>query len=248
MTVSVVLICRNEAAVIGDTIKAAQQAATDIVALDSGSTDGTQELLQQLGVRVINGEWQGFGPTKNKAIQAAANDWILQVDADERINDTLAEWIRNTPEPEEHTVYAMRFRNYLGRTPLFFGEWGKDRHIRLFNRKTVQWNNAEVHEELVLPPGCQPVQPPGFIHHVTADNRADLRKKMGHYAKLGAQKYLQQGKKFSRWRMVFSPVVGFVMNYLFKLGFLDGRAGWIVACESARYTWLKYKLMKGGVG
>ncbi len=248
MTVSVVMICRNEAAVIGDTVLAAQKAASDIVAFDSGSTDGTQQILQQLGVRVINGEWEGFGPTKNKAIQAAKHDWILQVDADERIDDTLAAWIQNTPEPAAHTLFTMRFRNYLGHTPLLYGEWGNDRHIRLFNRQAVQWNNAEVHEELVLPATHQLVEPPGFIHHVTADNRADLRKKMAYYAKLGAQKYLQQGKKFSRLRMVFSPVVSFVVNYLFKLGFLDGSAGWVVACESARYTWLKYKFMKGGVG
>lgn len=244
MTVSVVLICKNEAEVIAGTILAAQKVSTDIVALDSGSTDGTQDILQKLNVRVIHEAWQGFGPTKNKAIQSAQHDWILQIDADERIDDTLAAYIAETNPPDEFTVYNMRFRNYLGKTPLMHGEWGTDKHIRLFNRQTVQWNDAEVHEELLLPPGAKMITPPGFIHHVTATSRQEMRKKMEYYAQLGAQKYRAQGKKFSVLRMLFSPVISFEVNYFFKLGFLDGRAGWAVACESARYTWLKYRYMK----
>lgn len=240
MTVSVVLICRNEAGVIAETIKAAQKVSTDIVALDSGSTDGTQDILRNLGVKVIHNEWKGFGPTKNIALQHAQHDWVLQIDADERIDDVLANYI-NTTTPESNTiVYNMRFRNYLGDTPLLHGEWGNDRHIRLFNRKAVQWNDAEVHEQLILPPNVQFIEPPGYIHHVTAASRTELKKKMEYYAGLGAQKYKAQGKKFSRLKMIFSPIISFIVNYIFKLGFLDGKAGWIVANESARYTRLKY--------
>jgi glycosyltransferase involved in cell wall biosynthesis len=246
MTVSVVLICKNEAEVIADTIYAAQNVSDDIVALDSGSTDGTRELLQSLHVRVIAAPWQGFGPTKNLAMQSALHDWILQIDADERIDDTLAEWIRKAEPTGEKAIYSMRFRNYLGNTPLMHGEWGSDQHIRLFNRKQVKWNDAAVHEELVLPQGYVMVHPPGYIHHVTAASEAQLRKKMEYYAGLGAQKYLSNGKKFNWLRMIFSPLISFVVNYVFKLGFLDGRAGWVVARESARYTWLKYRMMKKG--
>lgn len=244
MTVSVVLICRNEAGVIAGTIKAAQKVSADIVALDSGSTDGTQELLHSLGVQVIDHEWLGFGPTKNIALQHARHDWVLQIDADERIDDALADYINTTVPENDSMVYNMRFRNYLGDKPLLHGEWGTDKHIRLFNRKTVHWNNAEVHEELVLPPDVRFIEPPGFIHHVTAASRSELRKKMEYYAALGAEKYKTQGKKFSRLKMIFSPVFSFMVNYIFKLGFLDGKAGWIVARESARYTRLKYAGVK----
>jgi glycosyltransferase involved in cell wall biosynthesis len=243
MTVSVVIICKNEAGVIADTVLAAQKASADIVVLDSGSTDGTQQILQQYNVRILHEEWVGFGPTKNKAIKAAQHDWVLQIDADERIDDTLANYIKQATPEDEITVYNMRFRNYLGETALLHGEWGKDRHIRLFNRKAVLWNDAEVHEELILPPGCKIIQPPGYVHHVTAESKVELRQKMDYYARLSARKYQAQGKKYSRLRMICSPPVNFIINYLFKLGFLDGRAGWVVACESARYTWLKYRLM-----
>jgi glycosyltransferase involved in cell wall biosynthesis len=245
MTVSVVMICKDEADVIADTIRAAQKAATDIVALDSGSTDGTQQLLQELGVRVLHETWTGFGRTKNTAIKAAQHDWILQLDADERIDETLADYIKQARPEDELTVYNIRFRNYLGDTPLLHGEWGTDKHIRLFNRKRILWNNAEVHEELVLPAGYKVIQPPGYVHHVTAENRAELRKKMDYYARLSAEKYQAQGKKYSGLRMICSPPVNFIINYFFKLGFLDGRAGWVVARESARYTWLKYRLLNG---
>lgn len=244
MKISVVIICKNEVAVIGQTIAAVQPLTDDIVVVDTGSTDGTVALLQQLPVRLLQIEWPGFGPAKNKGIAAAKHDWIFSLDADELVDEALVHSIQNMEEANEAAVYEIRFRNYLGEVGLKHGEWGYDQHIRIFNRRKVQWNDAEVHEILLLPADKKVKKVNGLIHHKTSANRAELRQKMDRYARLNAEKYLRMGKKPSLLITIFSPVVNFIVNYIFKLGFLDGKTGWQVAIESARYTRLKYLFMQ----
>jgi glycosyltransferase involved in cell wall biosynthesis len=241
MKLSVVIICKNEAAVIGHTISRIQPVSNDIVVVDTGSTDGTVALMQQLPVKLLQIEWPGFGPAKNTGIAAAQHDWILSLDADELADATLVASIQQANDSNENVVYKLPFRNYLGEKGMQHGEWGYDSHIRLFNRRLVSWNDAVVHEELILPPNVVIQKLKGFIHHKTAADAAELRQKMEHYARLNAEKYFRQGKKPSLLKLVFSPVVNFVSNYLFRLGFLDGGPGFTVARESARYTRLKYQ-------
>lgn len=245
MKLSVVIICRNEYPVIGDTIRPVQTITDDIVVVDSGSTDGTLELLRQLPVKLIEKEWTGFGPAKNCGIDAAKHDWILSLDADEQVDEQLARTIKAADYSNAATAYILPFRSYLGNTPLRFGEWGRDEHIRLFNRQGVRWNDAAVHEELQLPPGTIIKKlSGGYIHHKTSAGAAELRSKMTHYARLNALKYYKQGKKGAALKMWLSPAVNFITHYIFRLGFFDGRAGWTVARESARYTWLKYYYLR----
>ena len=243
-SISVVIVCKNEADIIGSTLKSLQGLTDDIVVYDSGSTDGTIDLVREFPVRLIEGPWEGFGKTKMKAIGSAKYDWILSLDADESIDEQLKESLDNWQPQGDMIVYEVAFKNFLGKKHLKFGEWGNDRHIRFFNRKKVSWDEAPVHEKLILPVYVQVKRLKGFVLHRTMKNLDDYRNKMHHYAMLGAEKYYSEGKKpgwIKRW---LSPAFSFLKYYIFKAGFLDGKDGFISAKMTAWYTHLKYKRLK----
>lgn len=240
-TISVVIICRNEAHIIGRTIAAAQEVSDDVVVVDSGSEDGTQAIVTASGAKLIETNWEGYGINKNKGVAAAKHDWILSIDADEIIDDILIQQLQTITLNNFSVVYNIHFRAFLGNKMIRFGEWSNDQHIRLYNRTKVGWNEAAVHEGLVFPSGIKVVTiNEGHIHHYTSKNTEDFAAKTLNYAMLNAQKYYQQGKKASWILCRVAPAFSFFKNYLLRLGFLDGEAGFIVAKMNAWYTWLKY--------
>ena len=241
---SVVVACRNGAQVIGETIKSFSGLTDDILIYDNGSTDGTQEIVRSTGARLIEGNWEGFGKTKNKANTLAKYDWILSLDADEAVDTALKENLRQLDLADELKVYQLKFKNFLGNKWLRFGEWGNDRHIRLFNRNKVKWNDAEVHESLLLPGQVKIISVPGYVLHRTAVNINEYEIKTRIYASLNAEKYFKQGKRSGELKMFFSAVFSFIKNYFFRLGFLDGVTGYHCARINAEYTFLKYKRLK----
>ncbi len=242
--ISVVIICKNEAAVIGKTLKSFSGLTDDIIVYDNGSTDGTQQIAKQFEVNLIEGIWEGFGKTKNKAIASAKYDWILCNDADEALDEAAKTEVLNLDLTDETIVYEFRFKNFLGNKWIRFGEWGSDKHIRLFNRNKVRWNEAAVHESLIFPNNYKKKLLKGFILHKTSATSFEFETKMRKYAKLSAEKYLRQGEKTSWLKIVLSPTFSFIKNYFFKVGFLDGKEGYQCARINALYTFLKYWELK----
>ena len=238
---SVVIVCKNGANVIGETIKSFSGLTDDILVYDNGSNDGTQQIVKQSAARLFEGEWMGFGKTKNKANALAKYEWILSLDADEAIDEELKKNLLQLDLTDELKLYEFRFKNFLGNRWLRFGEWGSDRHIRLFNRNQVKWNDAEVHESLILPEEARKINIPGYVLHKTAASVNEYRNKMNKYASLNAEKYFKQGKKAGTFRTYLSPVFSFIFNFFFKLGFLDGATGFYCAKVNAEYTFQKYK-------
>src|SRR5688572_8660315 len=241
---SVVIICKNGAGVIAETIKSFAGLTDEVLIYDNGSTDGTQEIVVQLDSKLFEGSWEGFGKTKNKANALAKYDWILSLDADEAIHEELKRNLLSLRLDDEMKLYKFSFRNFLGKKWLRFGEWGNDTHIRLFNRKRVKWNDAEVHESLVVPPPAKEINVRGYVLHKTAASVEEYRNKMSRYAALNAEKYFKQGKKASLFRIYLSPVFSFIFNFFFKLGFLDGATGFSCAKVNAEYAFQKYKKLK----
>ena len=241
---SVVIICKNEAHIIGRSLQSLEGITDDIVVYDNGSTDGTQELVRTYNARLIEGEWQGFGNTKNKAIAQAKYDWILSLDADEGIDEILKQELKKWSPSSPKEVVNFTFKNFLGDRHLAFGEWGKDSHIRLFNRQFVHWDEAPVHEKLVIPPDRVLKHMKGAVLHRTMIDLKDYSKKMVHYAMLGAEKYFEQGKKASWVKLHLSPQFNFFRFYFLQLGFLDGYAGYFSAKMTAWYTFMKYARLK----
>ena len=241
---SIVIICKNEADVIGNTLKSFAGLTDDIVVYDNGSIDGTQNKVKECNAKLFEGSWEGFGKTKNKANAMARHDWILNLDADEAIDEGLKQNLLRLNLQDEKEVYELNFKNILANKWLRFGEWGGDRHIRLFNKKMVKWNDAEVHESLLLPEGIKIVSVKGYVLHKTAASIEEYQKKMERYATLNAEKYFKQGKRTGTLIIFFSAAFSFIKNYFFKLGFLDGSRGFHCARINARYTFLKYKRLR----
>src|SRR6187401_2659923 len=238
---SVVIVCKNGAKVIGETIKSFSGLTDDILIYDNGSTDGTKEIVKQSNARLVEGSWEGFGKTKNKANALAKYDWILSLDADEAVDEELKKNLLQQDLVDGTKVFEFKFKNFLGNKWLRFGEWGDDKHIRLFNRIKIKWNDADVHESLLLPGDVTVISVPGHVLHRTAANFSDYENKMENYAALNAENYFKQEKKPGSPKMFFSAAFSFIKNYFFKLGFLDGATGYHCARINARYTFLKYK-------
>ena len=240
-SLSVVIVCKNGAKVIGETIKSFSGLTDDVLIYDNGSTDGTKDIVKQSNARLVEGNWDGFGKTKNKANALAKYDWILSLDADEAIDEELKENLLKQTLVDEKKVFEFKFKNFLGSKWLRFGEWGNDKHIRLFNRMKIKWNDANVHESLLLPKDVKIISIPGYVLHKTAADVSEYENKMENYAALNAEKYFKQQKNSGSLKMFFSALFSFLKNYFFKLGFLDGAMGYHCARINARYTFLKYK-------
>ena len=241
---SIVIICKNEAHIIGRTLQSLQGLTDDIVVFDNGSTDGTQELVKKSNARLIEGAWEGYGKTKRKATSLAKYDWILSLDADEAVDEELKNSLLQLDLSDEKVVYDISFKNFLGNKYLRYGEWGGDHHIRMFNRRHVNYNEAEVHEDLEMPAGIKVRKLKGHVLHQTVKDLDDYEQKTVRYALLNSDKYFRQGRKASFFKTTFSPAFTFINYYLLKLGFLDGHAGFICAKMTARYTYLKYARLK----
>ncbi|HEX2683461.1 MAG TPA: glycosyltransferase family 2 protein [Ferruginibacter sp.] len=244
MNISVVIITKNEAHIIANTLQSVQAVTDDIVIVDSGSTDDTVAISKSYHANVIETGWSGYGINKNKGIAAAKYDWILSLDADEAIDSELQQTLSKLALTNEEEVFDIRFKNFFCNKWIRYGEWGFDWHIRLFNRKKVTWNNVAVHENLVFPEKVMVTKLKGNILHYTVRDRQEYDAKTDHYARMNAKKYAAAGKKNNFLRQYFSPVFGFIQHYIFRLGFLDGKEGFIIARNNARYTFLKYNYLK----
>ncbi|MBI5858911.1 MAG: glycosyltransferase family 2 protein [Sphingobacteriales bacterium] len=244
-SLSVVIICKNEADIIGNTLLSLQGLTDDIVVYDNGSTDNTLEEINKFNVHLQQGSWEGFGKTKNNATALAKHEWILSLDADEAISKGLKNELMQWQPDNEKTVYKLPFRNFIGNKMLKHGDWGTDYHVRLYNRKVVQWNEADVHEELILPADVVIKELKNFVLHRTWRNADDYKNKMQNYALLGAEKYFKQGKRAGWFKRNFSPSFSFIRSYVLKLGFFDGKAGYQCAKMIAGYTKMKYQKLAG---
>jgi glycosyltransferase involved in cell wall biosynthesis len=238
--ISVVIIAKNEAGIIAGAIRSAKLITDDVVVVDSGSTDETVSVALNLGCRVYESKWIGYGANKNKGIGLAKHDWILSIDADEvpDIELVLALYDLKLDDPE--LVYDIKFRSWFGKKRIRFGAWGRDHHLRLFNRTLVRWSEAKVHEALLLPAQVKIQKLSGCINHYSVKDAAECNAKATAYARLSAQNYYSNRKKHAVFSLYFSPVFGFLVNYIVFLGVLDGREGWQISKTIFRNKWLKY--------
>lgn len=197
-------------------------------------------LKQFSSLRFIILEWSGYGATKNQLSQYAKYDWILSIDSDEDIDKTLQFEIQQLKEYSNCQVFNMQRLNFLGNKPIRHGAWGRNKKfIRLYNRCFTKWDNAAVHESIIEEPGMQIISLKGKLLHYTATDYKSFLQKNRHYATLAATERNQRSI-IKRW---LSPVFTFLKDYIFRLGFLDGKAGWQIAKGTALYTYWKYNLL-----
>ena len=239
LPLSVIIICKNEVVNISDCIIAAKLITSDIVVVDSGSDDGTVEIARSLGINLIETEWKGYGYARNLASEAATNDWILAIDTDERVTDSLVKSINQIEILDNSTIYGFKRMNFFLGKKMRFGKWGRDKSYRLYNKKHISWDNSPVHETLIGK-DIKKEFIKGHIEHYPVRNLEDNNRKMYKYAQLNADNYFAKGRKATLIKRYLSPLSDFIQSYILFLGILDGKEGFIVSFSNAHYTYLKY--------
>ncbi|MER3499354.1 MAG: glycosyltransferase family 2 protein [Chitinophagaceae bacterium] len=237
---SVVIVCKNEADIIDKTLQSLQGLTDDIVVYDNGSTDGTLEKLKAYNLNVHQGCWEGFGKTKRKAIALAKYDWILAIDADEVLSEKLKNNLLSLLLTDENTIYEAGYDLYFKNKLIRFGEWAGETFTPLFNRKVVNWDDAIVHEKLLIPQGVKTKKLSGKILHYSIRDIEKYIHKRTYYARLCADKYFLQGRRAGFFHRYFAAAFVFIKYYFFKLGFLDGWEGFFCAKVTSYYTFIKY--------
>jgi glycosyltransferase involved in cell wall biosynthesis len=235
--VSAVLITRNAAATL-DACLESLAFADDIVVVDSGSTDTTVEIAGRRGARVVQKEWLGFGRQKQYAVEQAKHDWVLCLDADERVSPQLAASIAQALATPVSPVYRMPRRNrFLGRW-LSHGEGYPDWSPRLFNRLNARWSDDLVHEKVLY--AVTPGTLDGDLMHDSSDDLATYLDRQNRYTTLAARQAYELGRSANVLHLLFSPVVRFFKFYVLRLGFLDGVPGLLHISIGCMNSYMKY--------
>lgn len=238
MTLSVIIIARNEARHI-EACLASVAFADQWVVVDSDSTDNTAELARNFGAQVVvTQDWPGFGAQKNRALDLATGDWVLSIDADERVTPELAAEIRATLSNPGFKAYEIpRLSSFCGK-PIRHSGWWPDYVLRLFERGSARFTDAAVHER-VMPSG-----PAGRLRahftHQAYDNLDALLVKINRYSTDAAAMMHARGKTTSIMGAVGHGVWTFIRIYLIRRGFLDGRHGFVLAATAAAGSFFRY--------
>ncbi len=234
---SAVLITRNAASVLEPCLESLAF-ADEIVIVDSGSSDRTAEIARERNARVVQKEWLGFGRQKQFAVDQAKHDWVLCVDADERVSPQLAASILAALAAPVSPVYRMPRRNrFLGRW-LAHGEGHPDWSPRLFNRQSARWSDDLVHEKVLF--AVTPGTLTGDLMHDSSDDLSAYLERQNRYTTLAARQAFEQGRGVGLAHLLLSPVVRFIKFYLLRLGFLDGVPGLLHISIGCMNSYLKY--------
>lgn len=240
--ISIVIITLNADASLAKVLRQAKKLSDDIIVIDSGSKDNTKTICNINEVQFIQHEWLGFGLQKNLGNDLAKNDWVLSIDADEVLSKQLIEELKLL-DLNENKVYNIPFTNIYCGKEIKFGRWRNESHVRLFNKTQVQWNENKVHEALVYNEK-ELVKLKGKILHYSMNSKAEHLAKAKKYAQLGAQRLHADGKKATFIKLYINPAFRFVKDYIFTLGFLDGRLGFQIAAIIAKETYWKYSALR----
>lgn len=242
-TLTIALIVKNEASNLAACLTSCEGLADEIVVVDSGSTDDTIGIAKQFGALVIeNPEWKGFGAQRRFAQQHCKSDWILWIDADERLTPELKVSIAQVVQGEQASdcVYSV------GRLSWVFGRfirhsgWYPDRVVRLYRRTLTQYSDAPVHESVIVPPGIKILPINGDLLHYTYRDLEHYLVKSAQYAALWAKHRAENGKRSSIMQGMLHGIGCFLRMYVLKVGFLDGKQGFLLAVLSAHSTFVKY--------
>ncbi|MDJ0972972.1 MAG: glycosyltransferase family 2 protein [Planctomycetota bacterium] len=241
--ISACIIAKDEADRIGPCLESVAF-CDEIVVLDSGSTDGTPDLCRDAGARVIETDWPGWVAQKNRAVEAATHDWILSLDADERVDPPLRaaiEALRDGAlgQADSPRAYDMTRRVfYLGRW-IQHGGWYPEWRTRLFHRAHARWGGIDPHDRVETDARVARIRQ-GNLEHFTYRSIDDHLRQMNRFTAVGAQQLFDRGKRVALPSVIFKPPWRFLHMYVLRGGFLDGKAGLIVAVLHAYAGFLKY--------
>lgn len=231
------MISRDAEETIAATLESLQR-FPEVIVYDNGSTDRTVEIARRFAnVTVHEGEFFGFGPTKNHAAGLASNDWVVSIDSDERISDELFESVATADLSVNRVAYSVNRANYLRGKRVRYSGWGNDWLIRLYNRRTAAFSAAAVHEYVRPPVGGEVKKLEGDLIHEAVRELGDFLVKIDRYTEIRRR----------HSRRVIPPVLiflrstwAFIRTYFLRLGVLDGWRGLVIAVCDANAVFFKY--------
>mgnify|MGYP006385102653 FL=1 len=243
--ISATIITLNEADKIRECLESLQGVADEIVVVDSLSTDNTKMICKEFGVKFVEQKWLGYSEQKNLANNIASHDWILSIDADEVLSDELKKSILKIKDSDFDTdvVFSFnRLNNYCGKWIHHSGFY-PDKKIRIWNRKIGKWEGI-VHEVIKFSTKVKEVHLKGDLLHYSYAKPEDFEKQVFKFAELRAQHYFDKGKKCASLLKIISPIYFFIQHYFFRLGFLDGKEGFVMCKVAAKATRHKYETLE----
>ncbi len=235
---SVTVITKNEAADVGDAL-ASVAWADELLVVDSCSTDETVAIARQHTDRVVVREWPGYIAQKNYAASLAAHDWILSLDADERVTPELAAEIQACLKaaPREAAFQIPRVTWHLGRW-IRSTDWYPDYQMRLYDRRSAEWTGRYVHEAVTVRGAAGRLR--GELQHYAYRDIADHLETINHYTTLAARQMHEDGRRAGLLQLAGHPPLAFLRNYLAHGGIRDGLPGFIISSLNAYYVFLKF--------
>jgi glycosyltransferase involved in cell wall biosynthesis len=223
---SAVVITRDAGRHLADTL-ASLAFCTERLVLDSGSTDDTLAIAHAAGARVEHQPFLGYGPQKRRAVDLAAHDWILSLDADETLDEEATTAIQALDLADPRACYAFRRRTFVGQREVRHGPWGGETVVRLFHRRHAEFSPLLVHEQVEAP--TAPRLLPGSILHHSFTDCADVIARSVHYARLKAGIMRAKGQRVSPWTLPARGASNFLKSYVLQGGWRDGPVGFVIA-------------------
>ncbi|MDD5227253.1 MAG: glycosyltransferase family 2 protein [Methylococcales bacterium] len=237
MTLSVIIITKNEATHIAQCLESIKW-ADEIIVLDSGSVDETISICRQFTPHVFETDWQGFGVQKQRALNKATGDWVLSIDADEIITPELRAEIEQAIRQNQHDAFLLpRLSSYCGKFIKHSG-WYPDYILRLFRRELGHFTNDVIHERVVVNGKTGKLTSP--ILHESYSDLSEVLEKVNSYSSLNAQKLFEHDVNSSLSKAIFRALWKFTQTYFIKAAFLDGKHGLMLAISSAESVYYKY--------
>ncbi len=241
---SVTIITFNEENNIASCISSVNGIADEIIVVDCGSSDKTVDIATDLGATVHIHPFKGHIQQKNHAASLASHDYILSVDADEVLSDRLKKSITDIQWSNAGMAYSFNRLNYYCGKPIKHGAWYPDVKTRLFRKDKGNWGGMNPHDRVVLEPNIITVHLNGDLLHYTVNSKEEFIRQTKKFSKIGAIELLDFGQKSTLMLPSLRGTFRFIRDYIFKFGFLDGKAGYDIASIAAKGTYWKYSTLK----
>ena len=241
---SAVIITFNEERNIQRCIESLLPVADEIIVVDSFSTDRTEEICKLYSIKFFQNVFEGHIEQKNIALLKANHEWILSIDADEALSETLQKAITKSLEAPQFDAYAMnRLTNYCGKWVKYCG-WYPDTKVRLVKKNKAHWTGTNPHDKLELKEKSQVCSLQGDLLHYSYYTKEDHFKQIEYFGNISAKELFLKGKNISVFLLYLKVITQFFKSYFVKMGFLDGKTGWLISSRSAYATLRKYQILR----
>lgn len=243
--ISAVIITYNEEKNIGRCIDSVALVADEVIVLDSFSTDATCTIAASKGAIVYQQSFAGYVQQKNKAILLASHHYILLLDADEALDKDLGISILVEKQTGfSNRAYKVKRCNMFCGRPVRHGLWYPDKKIRLFDKRVACCGGLDPHDKVIVSENISAAQLDGELLHYTCSSEAEYKQRNEEVSTIAARSLFESGKRLQWSKLFFSPLWTFINGYILKLGFLNGRTGWIIALHTTRQSFQKYNKLR----